>query len=127
MSKKNYTLEDVDGNAFAIMAYVSMVMRREGKSNEEIDNYLEDAKSGDYSHLIDVSVEMCERLNGEDGNTRLILVDWDDDGENLPTKVKVPTDIDDEDVADYLSDTYGFCVNGWYELLGSAMDVKSNE
>ena len=116
MKEKNYTLEDVDGNAFAIMAYVSMVMRREGKSNEEIDNYLEDAKSGDYSHLIDVSVEMCERLNGEDGNTRLILVDWDDDGENLPTKVKVPTDIDDWEVADYLSDTYGFCVNGWYEI-----------
>ena len=116
MAKKNYTLVDVDGNAFAIMAYVSMVMRREGKSNEEIDNYLEDAKSGDYSHLIDVSVEMCERLNGEDGNTRLILVDWDDDGENLPTKVKVPTDIDDWEVADYLSDTYGFCVNGWYEI-----------
>lgn len=116
MSKKNYTLENVDGNAYAIMAYVSMIMRREDKSNEEIDNYLEDAKSGDYRHLIDVSVEMCERLNGEDGNTRLVLVDWDDDGENLPTKVKIPTDIDDEDVADYLSDTYGFCVNGWYEI-----------
>ena len=127
MKEKKYTLVDVDGNAFAIMAYVSMVMRREGKSNEEIDNYLKDAKSGDYRHLIDVSVEMCERLNEEDGSTRLILVDWDDDGENLPTKVKVPTDIDDEDVADYLSDTYGFCVNGWYELLGSAMNVKSNE
>ena len=116
MKEKKYTLVDVDGNAFAIMAYVSMIMRREGKSNEEIDNYLEDAKSGDYRHLIDISVEMCERLNGEDGNTRLILVDWDDDGENLPTKVKVPTDIDDEDVADYLSDTYGFCVNGWYDI-----------
>ena len=115
MKEKKYTLENVDGNAFAIMAYVSMIMRREGKSNEEIDNYLEDAKSGDYHHLIDVSVEMCERLNGEE-NTRLILVDWDDDGENLPTKVKIPTDIDDWEVTDYLSDTYGFCVNGWYEI-----------
>lgn len=116
MSKKNYTLEDVDGNAFAIMAYVSMVMRREGKSNEEIDNYLEDAKSGDYSHLIDVSVEMCKRLNGEDRNTRLILVDWNDDGENLPTRVEIPTDIDDEDVDNYLYLIYGGCVNFWYEI-----------
>lgn len=116
MSKKNYTLENVDGNAFAIMAYVSMVMRREGKSNGEIDNYLKDAQSSDYQHLINVSSEMCERLNGEDGNTRLIMVDWDDDDENLPTRVKIPTDITDEDVADYLSDTYGFCVNGWYEI-----------
>ena len=116
MSKTKYTLAEEDGNAYAIMGYVCKAMKREGKSNEEIDNYLEDAKSGDYRHLIDISVEMCERLNGEDGNTRLILVDWDDDGENLPTKVKVPTDIDDEDVADYLSDTYGFCVNGWYDI-----------
>ena len=116
MSKKNYTLEDVDGNAFAIMAYVSMVMRREGKSNEEIDNYLEDAKSGDYHHLVEVSVEMCERLNGEDGNTHLILVDWGDDGENLPTRVEIPTDIDDEDVDNYIYLIYGGCVNFWYEI-----------
>ena len=116
MSKKNYTLENVDGNAHAILAYVCNAMRREGKSNEEIDKYLLDAQSGDYHHLLEVSVEMCEKLNGENGNTRLILVDWDDDGENLPTKVKIPTDIDDEDVADYLSDTYGFCVNYWYEI-----------
>ena len=115
MSKKNYTLEDVDGNAFAIMAYVSMVMRREGKSNGEIDNYLKDAQSSDYRHLIDVSSEMCERLNGEDGNTRLILVDWADD-ENLLTRVKIPTDIDDEDVDNYLYLIYGGCVNFWYEI-----------
>ena len=116
MKEKKYTLEDVDGNAYAIMAYVCNAMRREGKSNEEIDKYLLDAQSGDYRHLIDISVEMCERLNEEDGSTRLVLVDWDDDGVNLPTKVKIPTDIDDEDVADYLSDTYEFCVNFWYDI-----------
>ena len=115
MSKKNYTLENVDGNAFAIMAYVSMVMRREGKSNGEIDNYLKDTQSSDYRHLIDVSSEMCERRNGEDGNTRLIVVDWADD-ENLPTRVKIPTDITDEDVDNYLYLIYGGCVNFWYEI-----------
>ena len=116
MSKKNYTLENVDGNAHAILAYVCNAMRREGKSNEEIDKYLLDAQSGDYHHLLEVSVEMCEKLNGEDGNTRLVLVDWDDDSVTLPTKVRIPTDITDEDVADYLSDTYEFCVNYWYEI-----------
>ena len=116
MKDKKYTLVDVDGNAFAIMAYVCNAMRKEGKSNEEIDGYLLDAQSSDYHHLLEVSVEMCEKLNKEDGNTRLILVDWDDDGVNLPTKVKIPTDIDDEDVADYLSDTYEFCVNFWYDI-----------
>ena len=116
MTEKKYTLADVDGNAFAIMAYVRSAMRREGKSNEEVNNYIKDAQSGDYQHLLQVSVEMCEKLNGEDRNTRLILVDWDDDGENLPRTVEIPSDIDDEDVADYLSDTYGFCVNEWYDI-----------
>ena len=116
MSKKNYTLENVDGNAHAILAYVCNAMRREGKSNEEIDKYLLDAQSGDYHHLLEVSVEMCERLNGEDGNTRLVLVDWGDDGENLPTRVEIPTDIDDEDVDNYLYLIYGGCVNFWYEI-----------
>ena len=87
MKEKKYTLDDVDGNAYAIMAYVCKSMRREGKTNEEIGNYFKDAHSGNYRHLIDISVEMCERLNEEDGNTRLIIVDWDDDGENMPTKV----------------------------------------
>ena len=116
MKEKKYTLDDVDGNAYAIMAYVCKAMKREGRTNEEIGNYFKDAHSGNYRHLLEISVEMCEKLNEEDGNTRLILVDWDDDGENLPTEVKIPTDIDDEDVADYLSDTYGFCVNGWYDI-----------
>ena len=115
MAKKNYTLEDVDGNAHAIMAYVCNAMRRECRSNKEVGQYLLDAQSEDYYHLLEVSVEMCEELNEEDENTRLVLVDWDD-GENLPTKVKIPTNITDEDVADYLSDTYGFCVNFWYEI-----------
>lgn len=115
MKEKKYTLVDVDGNAFAIIAYVCKAMRRESKTNEEFDNYLKDAISGDYRHLIDVSVEMCERLNGEDGNTRLIVVDWADD-ENLPTRVKIPTDIDDEDVDNYLYLIYGGCVNFWYQI-----------
>ena len=116
MSKKNYTLENVDGNAYAIMTYVCKSMKREGRTNEEIGNYFKDAHSGNYRHLLEVSVEMCEKLDEEDGSTRLILVDWDDDGENLPTEVKIPTDIADEDVADYLSDTYEFCVNFWYDI-----------
>ena len=41
-------------------------------------------------------------------------IDWETDGEDvdLPTRVKLPAGIDDEDVADYLSDTYGWLVNG---------------
>ena len=51
-------------------------------------------------------------VNGE----RTIKVDWDDDGAEMPEEITIPNFIPDEDVADYLSDTYGFCVNSWYNI-----------
>lgn len=49
---------------------------------------------------------------------RIIKVDWDTDGEDvgLPEEVLVPGFVPDDDVADYCSDIYGFCVNSWYEV-----------
>ena len=57
---------------------------------------------------------------------RVIDIDWDTDGQDiknldLPTEVEVPDDIADEifdggyddDVADWLSDEYGYCVYGF--------------
>lgn len=48
---------------------------------------------------------------------RAIDIIWDiDDDENiidelaLPSEVEIPNGINEDDVADYLSDTYGFCV-----------------
>ena len=54
-------------------------------------------------------------------NVKVIGVDWDTDGMDeeeldLPNEVEVPSDIDDDQVSDWLSDIYGFCVKGWYEL-----------
>lgn len=55
----------------------------------------------------------------------IIRVDWDltdddNDGEaytleevGIPAVVEVPDDIPEEDVSDYLSDNYGWCVNSW--------------
>lgn len=49
---------------------------------------------------------------------RIVTVDWDTDGENveLPKEILVPGFISDDEVSDYLSDTYEFCVNSWYEI-----------
>lgn len=33
---------------------------------------------------------------------------------NLPTIVDVPIDIDEDEISDWLSDEYGFCVESWY-------------
>lgn len=61
--KREYTLVGVNGNAFAIMGYVVRAMKLEHKSKDEIDAYIINAKSSDYTHLIAVSVDMCEELN----------------------------------------------------------------
>ena len=51
-------------------------------------------------------------------NARRVRVDWDTDGEetDLPDVVDVPAGFTDDRVADYISDVYGHCVNGWYEV-----------
>jgi hypothetical protein len=51
-------------------------------------------------------------------NPRAYAVDikWDTDGEQidtLPTRVEIPFFVDDEEIADFLSDEYGYCVFGF--------------
>ena len=43
-----------DGNAFALMGKVAQALRRDGASKEEIDQFHEEATSGDYNHLLSV-------------------------------------------------------------------------
>lgn len=47
---------------------------------------------------------------------KAINIDWETDGNdiNLPTKVELPNNIEEDDfdsINDYLSDTYGYLVN----------------
>jgi hypothetical protein len=46
-----------DGNAFSIMGMVKQALRRAGADKEYIDKYLSEATSGDYNHLLAVSME----------------------------------------------------------------------
>lgn len=61
--REKFDLVGVDGNAFNIMAYVRTAMREAVFSKKEIDEYLKDCISGNYDHLISLSVEMVERCN----------------------------------------------------------------
>lgn len=61
--EENYSLIGVDSNAFAILGYVSKAMRKEKRSSQEIEEYIKNAKSNDYSHLLLVSQQMIEKLN----------------------------------------------------------------
>lgn len=48
---------------------------------------------------------------------KAVNIMWDIDEDivdgSLPDTVEIPNEIDEEDVADYLSDTYEFCVFGF--------------
>ncbi len=53
----DFDLVGVDGNAFAVMGAVRRALRQAGNSSEVIDAYTDEAKSGDYDHLLAVSME----------------------------------------------------------------------
>ena len=51
-------------------------------------------------------------------NYNRIEVIWDTDGVStedlgLPSIVDVPIDIEEDDISDWLSDEYGYCVESW--------------
>lgn len=61
--KKTYSLVGIDGNAYSIMSYVSKAMKETSHTKEEVDAYLNDAMSSDYSHLLSVSSNMIDKIN----------------------------------------------------------------
>lgn len=62
---EKYTLVGVDGNAFCIMGYVSSALKREKCSRDKIDEYIKEATSGNYDHLIQTSVKVLDELNSK--------------------------------------------------------------
>ena len=60
ISKPIVKLIGQDGNAFAIMGRVKQALRRSGADREYIDKYLSEATSGDYNHLLAVSMKYVE-------------------------------------------------------------------
>ena len=58
-----YSLVGVNGNAFSVMGYVTRIMKRNHYSKAAMDEYVNDAMSGDYDHLLQVSMNMGDELN----------------------------------------------------------------
>ncbi len=65
MSRTLISLAGVDGNAFAVMGFVRIQMRRAGFCNEDILAYVQNAASSDYIHLIQVSMRMVNEINAK--------------------------------------------------------------
>ena len=61
-----YTLVGVDGNAFAVMGYVTGALRREG-FKDKIEEYRKEAMSGNYDNLLAVSMRYLDELNEATG------------------------------------------------------------
>jgi hypothetical protein len=67
MAKTNVRVKLVgeDGNAFAIMGRVKRALQRAGHS-ELAEQYIKDATSGDYNHLLAVTMEYVEEAGDDD-------------------------------------------------------------
>jgi hypothetical protein len=77
-------LDNVDGNAFAVMGVVTRALRKHGVSKEEIDAYRKESMSGDYDNLLQ-TIPKWVNVEGE-----------------------YPDDDDDEDDDDYDDRQYNF-------------------
>ena len=61
--RKKYSLIGINGNAFCVMGYVSLAMQEVGMSKEEINQYILNAMSSNYDHLLSVSFDMINDCN----------------------------------------------------------------
>lgn len=52
MKKIDLELEGLDGNAFALMGAFRKQAKKEEWSEDEIKEVIDEAKSGDYNHLL---------------------------------------------------------------------------
>ncbi|WP_340201993.1 hypothetical protein [Ascidiimonas sp. W6] len=59
-------LVGVNGNAFMVMGVFRRQAVKEGWSKAEIDAVLDEAKSGNYDHLMATIINHCESKNEEE-------------------------------------------------------------
>lgn len=62
----NLNLVSVDGNAFMIMGVFRRQAKKEGWSSEEIELVMDEAKSGNYVHLLATIENHCEPKDDEE-------------------------------------------------------------
>lgn len=67
---KKYDISGSGGNAFAILGTVQSWLRQCGVSRDLIDEFLNEAKSGDYDHLLKTATEATgvEFVNGKEAS-----------------------------------------------------------
>ena len=61
--KMKYSLVGINGNAFNVMGYVTHAMTQCNFPKEKREEYINKATSGDYDHLLAVSMDYIEKCN----------------------------------------------------------------
>lgn len=72
MAKQKYNLVGIDGNAYSVMGYVTNAMKEQGYTKAERDEYLHDAMSDDYNHLLCVSMDYIEMCNARAKKSKIL-------------------------------------------------------
>lgn len=83
----------------------------------ELEEELEAIDDEDYDFILD-KYDYDVMKDYLKSRAYAVDIDWDTDGEDeedlgLPSRVEIPFFVDDDEIADYLSDEYGYCVFGF--------------
>lgn len=105
----------------------------------ESEDYLEGVEKGipmgycegcSHAYPLDAMNEngMCEECEG----VLIGDIDWETDGEDpeemgLPSSVTVPSDLEEDEIADYLSDEYGWLVNGFVVMGAESFEASQRK
>lgn len=105
MMAKDWTDEQMEMLAKGIAAELAQY-----SFDVESDYYEDECSNAFWKEMENVAVRLGMTYY-EDYN--YVEVEWDvddDDNPDLPEGVYVPCDVEEEDIADWLSDEYGYCV-----------------
>lgn len=89
---------------------------------DTLEHIIDKIQSGyAYGYLTDTNAEGDWGMDGEEEEEREVYVEWDVSDsefenfvcEGVPRKVYVPMSVAEEDIADWLSDKYGYCVRSY--------------
>ena len=89
---------------------------------DTLEHIIDRIESGyDCGDLADTNAEGDWGMDGEEEEEREVSVEWDVSdsefetfmNEGIPRKVYVPMSVAEEDIADWLSNTYGYCVKSY--------------
>jgi len=80
----------------------------EGETWEEVCDYV-------FGNIEVRDLNEDTELNDDLGTQEVFNINWDTHGKEiyLPTTVNIPDTVEDEYIADYLSDKYGWCVKSF--------------